>query len=191
MKTTAHKSLASLYSELLAGIGEDPHRDGLIRTPTRAAEALRFLTQGYRQTVDEIVNEAVFTASYDQIVLAKDIEFYSLCEHHLMPFFGKCHVAYLPSGQVIGLSKMARIVDMFSRRLQVQERLTHQIADALQKAVKPKGVAVVCEAQHFCMMMRGVQKQNSRVITSAVLGEFRSNRATRNELMDLLKIRET
>lgn len=181
-------SAESLYRRLLELVGEDPDREGLARTPLRAAEALRFMTQGYGQDPGEILNSAVFEADYDEIVLVKDIEFYSLCEHHLMPFHGTCHIAYLPDGKIVGLSKIARLVDVFSRRFQVQEKMTREIAEAMQQALRPRGVAVVCDAQHFCMMMRGVQKQNSRVITSAVLGAFRTNRATRNELMDLLKI---
>jgi GTP cyclohydrolase I len=184
--------MKDLYRQLLVEVGEDPEREGLLRTPLRAAKSMAFLTQGYHQNVDDILNGAIFEAeNYDDMVLVRDIEFYSLCEHHLLPFFGRCHVAYVPEGKIVGISKVARLVEMFARRLQVQERLTHQIAHALQEALEPKGVAVVAEAQHLCMMVRGVQKQNSRVVTSSVLGLFRRNSMSRSEFMDLLKIEGT
>jgi len=179
--------LVQLYQRLLTEIGEDPQREGLQKTPLRAARSLAFMTQGYSQTVEEVLNGAVFEAEdYDDMVIVRDIEFYSLCEHHILPFFGRCHVAYIPEGKIVGISKIARLVEMFSRRLQVQERMTHQIAHALETSLHPKGVAVVAEAQHLCMMLRGVQKQNSRVVTSSVLGLFRRNITTRSEFMDLL-----
>ena len=175
-----------LVHELLKELGEDPQREGLLRTPTRVASAYKYLTSGYSQSVAGLLNEAVFTESYDEMVVVKDIELYSLCEHHLLPFFGKAHVAYLPAGKIIGLSKIARVVDMFARRLQVQERLTTQIAEALQEALQPAGVAVVIEAYHFCMMMRGVEKQNSKAITSCMRGAFRDSRMTREEFLQLI-----
>ena len=179
--------IADAYRELLQGIGEDTDREGLRRTPDRAAHALEFLTQGYRQNLDEIINGAVFESGASEIILVKDIELYSLCEHHLLPFIGKAHVAYIPSGKVLGLSKVARIVDMYARRLQIQENLSRQIADAVQEVTGALGVAVVIEAKHMCMMMRGVEKQNSTMITSVMLGEFRENAATRSEFLSLIK----
>ncbi|MBN1586405.1 MAG: GTP cyclohydrolase I FolE [Candidatus Omnitrophica bacterium] len=176
-----------LVRELLEWMGETPDREGLVRTPYRVLKALRFLTSGYHQNVEEVINSAMFTVRHDEMVLVKDIDFYSLCEHHLLPFFGKCHVAYIPKDSVVGLSKIPRIVDMFARRLQVQERLTNQIAEALQEKIHPRGVAVVMEAHHLCMMMRGVQKQNAAMTTSAMLGSFRTDSKTRMELMELLK----
>ncbi len=176
-----------LVKDLLKELGEDPYRDGLKKTPERVSEALRYLTSGYAQTVPEVLNGAVFTESYDEMVVVKDIELYSLCEHHLLPFFGKAHIAYMPAGRIVGLSKLARLVDMFARRLQVQERLTTQIAEALQEALQPAGVAVVIEAFHFCMMMRGVEKQNSQAITSCMLGSFRDCKETREEFLQLIK----
>ncbi len=173
--------------DLLKELGEDPHREGLVRTPHRVAEALRFLTGGYRQRVAEVLNGAIFTERYDQMVLVKDIEVYSLCEHHLLPFLGRAHIAYLPAGRVVGLSKVARLVDMFARRLQVQERLTTQVADALQAALQPAGVAVIIEASHLCMQMRGVEKQNSLTVTSCMLGAFRTSRETREEFLQLIR----
>ena len=167
-------------------LGENPSREGLSRTPERYEKAIRYLTSGYHTSVDEIVNNALFTVKFDEMVLVKDIEFFSLCEHHLLPFFGKVHVAYLPTDKVIGLSKIPRIVNMFARRLQVQERLTEEIAEAISKAVSPRGVAVLCEASHFCMMMRGVEKQHSSTVTSAMLGAFRKNQSTRNEFLSLV-----
>jgi len=179
-------SIASLMEKLLLKIGEDPERPGLVRTPQRADKALRFLTSGYETDVASIVNGALFEEKCDEMVLVKDIEFYSMCEHHLLPFFGTMHVAYLPNKQVIGLSKIPRIVDMFARRLQLQERLTHQVAETLHDVLKPKGVGVICEARHFCMMMRGVEKQHSGTVTSAMLGAFRERKATRDEFLSLV-----
>jgi GTP cyclohydrolase I len=179
--------IANAYRELLQAIGEDVDRDGLQRTPDRAARALEFLTQGYRQNLDEIINGAVFESSASEIILVKDIELYSLCEHHLLPFIGRAHVAYLPNGKVIGLSKVARIVDVFARRLQIQENLTTQIAESLMRCLEPSGVAVVVEAKHLCMMMRGVEKQNSTMTTSVMLGNFREDRRTRGEFLSLVK----
>lgn len=176
-----------LVRELLRQIGEDPARDGLQRTPHRVIEALRFLTRGYGQDPKKIINGALFTEdSYQEMILCKDLDFYSLCEHHLLPFMGKAHVAYLPNHRIVGLSKMARLVEIFARRLQVQERLTTQIAQTLMEEIEPLGVAVVLEAEHLCMRMRGVEKQNSWVTTSAMLGVFRSNHETRQEFMNLL-----
>jgi GTP cyclohydrolase I len=175
------------FRALIEAVGEDPDREGLIATPRRAAEALRFFTKGYNQDVRTVLNNAVFEEPYDDMVIVRDIEFYSLCEHHLVPFFGKCHVGYLPSGRIVGLSKIARLVEMFSRRLQVQERLTHEIAHALMEAIQPRGVAVVIQARHLCMMMRGVEKQSSQMVTSAVLGAFRDRAQTREEFMAHLK----
>ena len=172
---------------LLEAIGEDPQRDGLQRTPNRAARAFEFLTNGYRQNLDEIVNGAIYDSDASEIILVKDIELYSMCEHHLLPFIGRAHVAYIPKGRVIGLSKVARIVDVFARRLQIQEQLTVQIADALMKILKPTGVAVVIEAKHLCMMMRGVEKQNSVMKTSCLLGVFKEDARTRSEFLSLLK----
>jgi GTP cyclohydrolase IA len=179
--------MEELYQRLLVEIGEDPDREGLVRTPARAAEAMRFLTQGYEQSIEEVLNGAIFAEEYDDMIIVKNIEFASLCEHHLLPFLGKCHVGYLPAGKIVGLSKIARLVDVFSRRLQVQERLTHQIAHAIEEAIQPRGVAVVMEARHLCMMIRGVQKQTSKMVTSAVLGAFREDRRTRDEFMQLLR----
>ena len=178
--------IEDLIRDLLKEIGEDPYREGLTRTPERVAKALQYLTSGYDQTVTGVLNEAIFSESYDEMVVVKDIEVYSLCEHHLLPFFGKAHVAYLPAGKIVGLSKLARLVEMFARRLQVQERLTTQIAEALRQALAPAGVAVVIEAYHFCMMMRGVEKQNSKAITSCMLGAFRDCRETREEFLQLI-----
>lgn len=180
-------SLEKLTQQTLVQIGEDPTREGLIDTPKRVAKALEYLTSGYQSSVEEVINNAVFEDSCDEMVLVKDIEFYSLCEHHMLPFFGRAHVAYLPQGRIIGLSKIARIIDVFARRLQVQERLTSQVADALMDALAPHGVAVVMEADHFCMMMRGVQKQNSSTITSAMRGSFKTDPSTRAEFMGLIK----
>ncbi|PYL35629.1 MAG: GTP cyclohydrolase I FolE [Verrucomicrobia bacterium] len=179
--------VANAYRELLQSIGEDVNREGLQRTPDRAARALEFLTQGYRQNLDEILNGAVFESSASEIILVKDIELYSLCEHHLLPFIGRAHVAYLPNGKVIGLSKVARIVDVFARRLQIQENLTTQIAESLMNCLQPSGVAVVVEAKHLCMMMRGVEKQNSVMKTSCLLGTFKEDARTRSEFLSLLK----
>jgi GTP cyclohydrolase I len=180
-------TIANAYRELLRAIGEDVDREGLQRTPDRATRALEFLTQGYRQNLDEIINGAVFESSASEIILVKDIELYSLCEHHLLPFIGRAHVAYLPNGKVIGLSKVARIVDVFARRLQIQENLTTQIAESLMNCLQPSGVAVVVEAKHLCMMMRGVEKQNSVMKTSCLLGTFKDDARTRSEFLSLLK----
>jgi GTP cyclohydrolase I len=179
--------IANVYRELLQGIGEDVGREGLLRTPDRAARALEFLTQGYRQDLEQIINGAVFESRASEIILVKDIELYSLCEHHLLPFIGRAHVAYLPNGKVIGLSKVARIVDVFARRLQIQENLTTQIAESLMRCLEPSGVAVVVEAKHLCMMMRGVEKQNSVMKTSCLLGTFKEDARTRSEFLSLLK----
>ena len=178
--------LEELVQELLGQIGEDPQRDGLVSTPRRVATAWRDLTSGYQMNVDELLNDALFDVAYDEMVIVKDIEIFSLCEHHLLPFFGKMHIAYIPKNKVIGLSKVARVADMFARRLQVQERLTHQVAATIQNAVDPIGVGVVCEARHLCMMMRGVEKQHSATITSSLLGVFRDNPKTREEFLSLV-----
>jgi GTP cyclohydrolase I len=183
------ESIADLMEKLLLKIGEDPERQGLVRTPERADKALRFLTSGYETDVQSIVNGAVFEEKCDEMVVVKDIEFYSMCEHHMLPFFGTMHVAYLPNNQLIGLSKIPRIVDMFARRLQLQERLTHQVAETLQEVLKPRGVGVICEARHFCMMMRGVEKQHSGAVTSAMLGAFRGRKETRDEFLSLVSHR--
>ncbi len=172
---------------ILAGLGEDPEREGLQKTPERVEKALQFLTSGYSQDCKTLLNDAMFTVTYDEMVLIKDIEMASLCEHHLLPFFGKAHVAYLPKGKVVGLSKIPRLVDMFARRLQVQERLTVQIAEAIDEWVKPRGVAVVVEAMHLCMIMRGVEKQHSVAVTSCMLGAFREQQQTRNEFLSLIR----
>jgi len=182
----AQATLPQIYAELLSRIGEDPARDGLLRTPERMEKAMTFLTRGYRQTVESVLHEALFDVDYDEMVIVKDIEFYSLCEHHLLPFFGKAHVAYVPNGKVLGISKIARIVDLFARRLQVQERLTQQIAEAIDSAVHPQGVGVVIEGQHLCMMMRGVEKQGSHTVTSSMLGVFKSQQQTRSEFLSLI-----
>jgi len=175
------------YREILVGLGENPEREGLLDTPKRAAKAMQYLCHGYQQSLEEIVNGALFASDNDEMVIVKDIELYSLCEHHLLPFIGKAHVAYLPKGKVLGLSKVARIVDMYARRLQIQENLTKQIADAIQQVTNAAGVAVVIEAKHMCMMMRGVEKQNSSMVTSVMLGEFRENAATRSEFLSLIR----
>ncbi len=174
------------FLQLLQAIGEDPNREGLLRTPTRAARAFEFLTNGYRQSLDDVVNGAIFESDASEIILVKDIELYSLCEHHLLPFIGRAHVAYIPNGKVIGLSKVARLVDVFARRLQIQENLTVQIADALMKTLRPAGVGIVVEAKHLCMMMRGVEKQNSVMKTSCLLGTFKEDARTRSEFLSLL-----
>ena len=180
-------STRDLYRELLVRIGEDPARDGLIRTPERMEKAIAFLTKGYQMNVKEVLHGALFDVDYDEMVIVKDIEFYSMCEHHMLPFFGKAHIAYVPNGKVIGLSKIPRLVDVFSRRLQVQERLTRQIGDAITEAINPQGVAVIMEAAHLCMMMRGVEKQHSSTVTSAMLGVFKTQLQTRNEFLSLVR----
>lgn len=180
------ENIASLMKRVLIKIGEDPQREGLVRTPDRAEKALRFLTSGYQMDVASIVNDALFAEKCDEMVVVKDIEFYSMCEHHLLPFFGTMHVAYLPRDKVIGLSKIPRIVDMFARRLQVQERMTQEVAETLRDVLQPKGVGVICEARHFCMMMRGVEKQHSGTVTSAMLGAFRNRKETRDEFLSLV-----
>jgi GTP cyclohydrolase I len=180
------ESIASMMKKILSKIGEDPSREGLVRTPDRAEKALRFLTSGYQTDVQSIVNGALFNQKVDEMVVVKDIEFYSMCEHHLLPFFGTMHVAYLPKDKVIGLSKIPRIVDMFARRLQLQERLTQDVAQTIQDVLEPRGVGVICEARHFCMMMRGVEKQHSGTVTSAMLGAFREGKETRDEFLSLV-----
>src|SRR5215471_2915605 len=183
------RSIEDLVAEILPLLGEDPQREGLVRTPGRVAKALEFLTSGYRADIAKIVNEALYSVKYDEMVIVKDIEFFSLCEHHLLPFFGKMHVAYLPNQRVIGLSKLPRIVDAFARRLQIQERLTQQVAQTIQDSIDPVGVGVICEARHLCMMMRGVEKQHSGAITSAMLGSFRDCKETRDEFLALVNHR--
>jgi len=189
-KAEQNGKIAAAMKVVLSELGEDPMREGLQRTPQRADKALRFLTSGYQMNIEKIVNGALFSVKYDQMVIVKDIEFFSMCEHHLLPFYGKMHVAYLPTDKVIGLSKIPRIVDMFARRLQVQERLTQEIAETLQTVLEPKGVGVVCEARHFCMMMRGVEKQHSGTVTSAMLGDFRDHKETRDEFLALIASRD-
>jgi GTP cyclohydrolase I len=179
--------MQDIIRQLLAGLGEDPSREGLIDTPKRVEQSMRFLTSGYETDVDAMLNNALFTVDYNEMVIVKDIDFYSLCEHHLLPFFGKCHVAYIPNGKVVGLSKIPRLVDIYARRLQVQERLTNQIANTLLDKINPLGVAVVTEATHLCMAMRGVGKQNSVAVTSAMLGAFRNDARTRAEFLNLIQ----
>ena len=183
------ESIAPLVEEMLGRLGENPKRDGLSRTPQRVDKALRFLTSGYQMKVGQILNGALYEVKYDEMVVVRDIEFFSLCEHHMLPFYGKVHVAYLPQKKVIGLSKLPRIVDMFARRLQIQERLTQQVAQTVQEAIQPLGVGVICEARHFCMMMRGVEKQHSGAMTSAMLGAFRDRKETRDEFLALVNHR--
>ena len=178
--------IAKLTRDLLAELGEDPEREALLRTPARVAESLRFLTQGYGVDVRDVIRDAVYAEPYEEMVLVRDVEVYSLCEHHMLPFYGRAHIAYMPRGRIVGLSKLPRVVDVFARRLQVQERLTTQIAEALDEALHPYGVAVVIEAFHLCMMMRGVQKQNSQTVTSALTGVFRSDPKTRSEFLELI-----
>jgi GTP cyclohydrolase I len=185
-----NKRIRELVRQLLVALGEDPKREGLLRTPKRVERAMRFLTAGYHQDIQALLNGALFEEKYNEMVIVKDIDFYSMCEHHLLPFYGKCHVAYIPNGKVVGLSKIPRLVDMFARRLQLQERLTTQIAKALMKALEPEGVAVVTEARHLCMMMRGVQKQNTVVTNSALCGIFHDDRACREEFMQLIGHRQ-
>jgi GTP cyclohydrolase IA len=182
------QSLAPLIADLLEGLGENPRREGLLRTPERVDKALRFLTSGYRADLHHIVNGALYDVEYDAMVVVKDIEFFSMCEHHMLPFYGKIHVAYLPRKKVIGLSKIPRIVDMFARRLQIQERLTQQLAETIQDVLDPLGVGVICDARHFCMMMRGVEKQHSGTMTSAMLGDFRQRKSTRDEFLSLVRM---
>ena len=184
--TAGKPNLVPEFRNIIRGLGEDPDREGLRATPERAAQAFEYLTGGYTQNVHEIVNSALFSVNYDEMVIVKDIEFFSLCEHHLLPFFGKVHVAYIPRRKVIGLSKLPRIVDMFARRLQLQERMTQQIAETIEEVIAPLGVGVVCEARHLCMMMRGVEKQHSGAVTSSMLGAFRSHKGTRDEFLSLL-----
>ncbi|MCE9683217.1 GTP cyclohydrolase I FolE [Halomonas alkalisoli] len=183
------EELANHYRQIILELGEDPEREGLRDTPKRAAKAMQFLNRGYAQTLEDIINGAVFESETDEMVLVKDIELYSMCEHHLLPFIGKCHIAYLPNGKVLGLSKFARIVDMFARRMQIQENLTRQIAEAVQQVTDARGVAVVVEARHLCMMMRGVEKQNSSMTSSVMLGAFRENQPTRQEFLTLVNSR--
>jgi GTP cyclohydrolase IA len=179
--------MQDLIRQLLAELGEDPTREGLRSTPKRVAKSLAFLTSGYAADIDDVLNDALFTVDYSEMVIVKDIDFYSLCEHHLLPFFGKCHVAYIPKTRVIGLSKIPRVVDVFARRLQIQERMTNQIAETIREKIDPLGVAVVCEGTHLCMSMRGVEKQNSFAVTSAMLGVFRDNARTRSEFLELIR----
>jgi GTP cyclohydrolase I len=181
--------MQDLIRRLLEELGEDPGREGLLGTPRRVEKALKFLTSGYEADIDRVLNDALFTVDYSEMVIVKDIDFYSLCEHHLLPFFGKCHVAYIPQQYVIGLSKIPRLVDVFARRLQVQERMTNQIAETIRQKIDPLGVAVVCEGTHLCMSMRGVEKQNSFAVTSAMLGSFRDNARTRMEFLELIRAR--
>jgi GTP cyclohydrolase IA len=183
---TAERSIAPLIEEMLGALGEDPARDGLLRTPERVDKAMKFLTSGYTMDIQKILNGALYEVKYDEMVLVKDIEFFSMCEHHMLPFFGKVHVAYLPKTRVIGLSKIPRIVDMFARRLQIQERMTQEIAQTIQEVTDPVGVGVIVEARHFCMMMRGVEKQHSGATTSAMLGAFRDRKDTRDEFLSLV-----
>ena len=182
-----NRAVKDLVRQLLIELKEDPDREGLVRTPDRVEKALPFLTSGYDAVVADVLNGALFTVDYSEMVIVKDVDFYSLCEHHLLPFFGKCHVAYIPQGRVIGLSKIPRLVDMFARRLQIQERMTDQIAETIREAIDPQGVAVVVEATHLCMSMRGVEKQNSFAVTSAMLGTFRENPRTRSEFLELIR----
>ena len=177
--------MKDLIRQLLAELGEDPDREGLARTPQRVEKSLKFLVSGYAADIDEVLNQALFTVDYNEMVIVRDIDFYSLCEHHLLPFFGKCHVAYIPRNKVIGLSKIPRLVDVFARRLQIQERMTNQIAETIREKIDPLGVAVVCEGTHLCMSMRGVEKQNSRTLTSALRGSFRDDARTRDEFLRL------
>ncbi len=184
--TLTSASYEELVREMIVRLGEDPDREGLVRTPERVRKAMQFLTKGYQEDPETILNGALFTVNYDEMVIVKDIEMFSLCEHHMLPFFGKVHIAYIPNGKVIGLSKLPRLVEVFSRRLQVQERLTTQIAETIQEVIKPQGVGVVCEARHLCMMMRGVEKQHSAAVSSAMLGAFR-DLDTRSEFLSLIR----
>jgi len=187
--TPEEAPIAPLIEDLLGRLGEDAKRDGLLRTPHRVDKSLRFLTSGYRMDINKILNGALYEVKYDEMVVVRDIEFFSLCEHHMLPFYGKMHVAYLPQKKVIGLSKIPRLVDMFARRLQIQERLTQQVAQTIQEVIRPLGVGVICEAKHFCMMMRGVEKQHSGAMTSAMLGAFRDRKETRDEFLALVNHR--
>jgi GTP cyclohydrolase I len=187
--TIVKPELQELVREILVRLGEDPEREGLRRTPSRVEKALTYLTRGYKQDAESVLNGAVFTSDYDEMVIVKEIDFFSLCEHHLLPFYGKCHIAYLPDKRIVGLSKLPRLVDVFSRRLQVQEKLTMEIARAIEEKLKPKGVGVVMEAAHLCVMMRGVEKQNAQMVTSSMRGRFRSDVKTREEFLELIKIR--
>jgi GTP cyclohydrolase I len=187
MKSSEQEELQRLVRRQIELIGEDPGREGLVRTPVRVAEAFKFLTSGYQENPKKILNDALFEASSDEMVIVKDIDFYSLCEHHMLPFFGKCHIAYLPTKKIVGLSKIPRLVDVYARRLQVQERMTQEIATSLMELIGAEGVGVVIEAQHLCMMMRGVEKQNSYAVTSAMLGSFRNDARTRSEFLELLR----
>jgi GTP cyclohydrolase I len=185
--SAASLTTQELYRELLVRIGEDPNRDGLLNTPERMEKSMAFLTRGYTMDIRNVLHEALFDVDYDEMVIVRDVEFFSMCEHHLLPFFGKAHIAYVPNGKVIGLSKIPRLVDVFARRLQVQERLTTEIADAISDAIEPQGVAVIMEAQHLCMMMRGVEKQHSATVTSAMRGVFKTQLQTRNEFLSLVR----
>ncbi len=185
------ESIADLIRKVIAQVGEDPEREGLRKTPERFERALKFLTSGYHQNLDGVFNGATFSVHYDEMVVVKDIEFFSLCEHHLLPFFGKAHVAYLPSKRVLGLSKIARLVNMFARRLQIQERMTSQIAEAISEKISPEGVGVIIEARHLCMQMRGVEKQHGQAVTSAMLGSFRHNKQTRDEFLSLVRAKQS
>jgi GTP cyclohydrolase I len=191
MAPKREQPIAPLVKQILESLGEDPQREGLARTPERVERALQFLTSGYGMDLNEIVNGALFAVKYDEMVIMKDIEFFSMCEHHMLPFFGKVHVAYIPRNRVIGLSKLPRIVDVFARRLQIQERMTQQIAQTIQEMIEPVGVGVICEARHFCIMMRGVEKQHSGAVTSAMLGAFRNRKETRDEFLSLVNSRPT
>jgi GTP cyclohydrolase I len=186
---TPKENIAELMRKVIALVGEDPEREGLRKTPERFEKALKFLTSGYHQNLDSVLNGATFSVSYDEMVVVKDIEFFSLCEHHLLPFFGKAHVAYLPSKRVLGLSKIARLVNMYARRLQIQERMTSQIAEAISEKISPEGVGVIIEARHLCMQMRGVEKQHGQAVTSAMMGSFRHDKQTRDEFLSLVRNR--
>jgi GTP cyclohydrolase IA len=188
---TQRETVASLMRKVIALIGEDPNREGLRKTPERFEKALKFLTSGYHQNVESVLNGATFSVHYDEMVVVKDIEFFSLCEHHLLPFFGKAHVAYLPSKRVLGLSKIARLVNMFARRLQIQERMTYEIAQSIEEKISPEGVGVIIEARHLCMQMRGVEKQHGQAVTSAMLGSFRHNKQTRDEFLSLVRSKKS
>jgi GTP cyclohydrolase I len=186
-ETAGRESIADLARKMIAQLGEDPDREGLRKTPERFEKALQFLTSGYAQNLDKLLNGATFSVAYDEMVIVKDIEFFSLCEHHLLPFFGRVHIAYLPNKRVVGLSKLARLVNMYARRMQIQERLTSQIASAIEEKIDPQGVGVIVEARHLCMQMRGVEKQHGKAVTSAMLGAFRHNKQTRDEFLSLVR----